>query len=268
MTDKIIFWIDTEFIYFGLAKYVQKNYDCECYAVIDVNKNANKFFDEQKMVKFKKSWFYLDNVKMNNDVIDLDYLKKIEEKYEISLWQIAFSERSFYKYNPHHKFNRNQILSILEKECKFYEKILDEVKPDFLIIKTTDWQQNHLFYELCKAKNIKVLMTIPTRLGTRYVISENINMLDKLNHIPKNKNRTTDELLEYFQGNNTYDFSKKFLEQSQHINWHKIKSILKFFLELKKSRHTERYSNYNASRFRVLCNQSSLVLKKYGERNF
>jgi hypothetical protein len=33
---KIILWIDTDFMMFGLAKSLQEQYDCELYAVIDI----------------------------------------------------------------------------------------------------------------------------------------------------------------------------------------------------------------------------------------
>ena len=54
----------------------------------------------------------------------------------------------FTKYNKSYKFSRDEILSILEQECRLFESIINEVKPDFLAIKTTDWHQNHLFYLL------------------------------------------------------------------------------------------------------------------------
>ena len=42
---------------------------------------------------------------------------------------IAYSERSFYKFNDYYKFSGDEILSILEQECRLFEKVLDEY-PD------------------------------------------------------------------------------------------------------------------------------------------
>ena len=178
MKPKLIFWIDMSMFYFGLAKSLQKMFDCDLFTVIECTDKPKKFFVEQKIVNFKKSWFYHDYIKDINQKPDLEYLKSIEKKYGINLWLIAFNDRMFNYMNEFYDFTTNQIFSILEQECKFFEKILNETKPDFMLIKTTDWHQTHLFYELCKARGITVLMLVPTRFGNRLVISENINKLD------------------------------------------------------------------------------------------
>ena len=41
--------------------------------------------------------------------------------------------------------------------------ILDEVKPNYMIMHETHQQQNHIFYEICKARKIKILMTTNSR---------------------------------------------------------------------------------------------------------
>ena len=41
--------------------------------------------------------------------------------------------------------------------------ILDEVRPNYMIMHETHQQQNHIFYEICKARKIKILMTTSTR---------------------------------------------------------------------------------------------------------
>jgi len=176
--DKLLIWIDLEFVFYGISELIQKHYECDIYAVLDINNKAKKFFDKQKTVKFQKVWNYLDNVTVDYEKFDLEYMKKFEKKYDIDLWNLAYAERTFYKYNQYYNFSSEQILGLLYQECIFFEKILDEVKPDFMLIKTTDWHQTHLFYELCKARGITVLMLVPTRFGNRLVISENINKLD------------------------------------------------------------------------------------------
>ncbi len=54
MKPRLIFWIDSNFYYFGLAKSLQETLDCELYSVIEITDKPKKFFEEQKIVNFKK----------------------------------------------------------------------------------------------------------------------------------------------------------------------------------------------------------------------
>ena len=56
MTDKILFWLDGDIIHFGIAKYLQKNYDCKLYAIIDITNEPKPFFKNQNIVNFQKQW--------------------------------------------------------------------------------------------------------------------------------------------------------------------------------------------------------------------
>ena len=131
MKDRIIFWIDADLTHFGLAKYLKDQYDCDIYAIFDVTDKPKKFFKTQQLVKFQKIWLYHDHIQKTKDNPDITYLAKFEEKYNINLSSIVYNERIFYNYNEFYKFNINEVLKILEQECKLFEKVLDEVKPDF-----------------------------------------------------------------------------------------------------------------------------------------
>ena len=62
----------------------------------------------------------------------------------------------FNEYNEFYKFSREEILSILEDECKFFEKIL-EIKPKFLISIKTGFHHHELFYQMCRAVGVKTI---------------------------------------------------------------------------------------------------------------
>lgn len=264
MSNRILFWIDVDFIYLGIAKHMLKKISFEPYAIIDVNDNVKKTFEEQKIVSFKKVWYYLDKILIDKKNPDIEYLEKIEKEYNINLWEIAYGERSFYKHNNYYKFSENEILLILEKECKFYESVLQEVKPDYLIIKMTDWQQNHLLYEMCKAKNIKILMLVPTRFGIRMMLTERINVFDK--HITINQKNVIsndkNELLNYLNKYDSYKLAKEFSADYHSFTWNKIKNIIKFFLDPKNTNYLKRYSNYGSSKKNILSHQIKLAIKK------
>ena len=192
MKPKLLVWIDSQFSTFGIAKSLQEMFACELYSIIEITDKPKKFFKEQQIVKFKKTWFYYDFILKTKRKPDLNYLKSIEEKYDIPLWLIAANDRIFNHFNRFYKFSSNEILSILEDEIKLYEMILDEAKPDFIIMPTTHQQHNHIFYKICKARNIKILMMIPTRTSiVTDSLSKQANMwqltdeMDKFLPLPK-----------------------------------------------------------------------------------
>ena len=44
MKDKLLFYIDNYFVHFGIAKAIQEKYDCDLFAIIDVDAKAKKNF--------------------------------------------------------------------------------------------------------------------------------------------------------------------------------------------------------------------------------
>ena len=179
MKDKILFWIDTNLAEFGIAKFLEQHNIFDLFAIYDINYPLNQSFKNQNIVNFQKEWFFWEHVLEPKKDIDIKYLKEFEDKYQIQLWNLVYTERIFYKYNPFYKFKKNEILSILEQECKFFEYVLNETKPNFLIIKITDFHRNHLLSEMCKKKGIKVLTLVPTRIGNRATIVSDVNKFDE-----------------------------------------------------------------------------------------
>ena len=174
MGDKIIFWLNAYMLFFGLAHNLQNRYDCELYALIDITNRTKKFFENQELTKFKQTWFLHDHIQ-KTEQIDIDYLNNFEKKYSINLWQLGINERLFYQYNDFYQFSQNEILSILQKECKLYESILDKIQPDFLITNETALHQEHLFYEMCRKKGIKVLMLNQSKIAYNCIISQELS---------------------------------------------------------------------------------------------
>ena len=102
MSSKIIFWIDRTITEFGIAKYLQDKAEHELSAIYEMTDKPKEFFEKQKLVVFKKQWFYFDHVQERNKTPDLEYLKNIEEKYGINIWLLAYNDRIFYNYNEYH----------------------------------------------------------------------------------------------------------------------------------------------------------------------
>lgn len=198
--DKILFYLNSNFINFGVAKFLKDNYDCEIYAIIDCNKNLKQFFQNQKIITFQKSWYYRDYVENYTKTNDLVSLKEFENKYKINLWKIIYGDRFFYHYNEYHKFSYDEILSVLSSETKLFESIIDEIKPDFAVIKGTDLQQNDLLQKLCIAKSIPVLTLYSPRFAKRSIISQSFDELDEHELETTNNLRTLEDLQNYVRG--------------------------------------------------------------------
>ena len=49
MKDKILLLLDMEWLHFGIAKFINDLYDCELFAVIDIDHNSKQFYQNKKL---------------------------------------------------------------------------------------------------------------------------------------------------------------------------------------------------------------------------
>jgi hypothetical protein len=269
MSDKIIFWINGFFLNFVIANTLKKKHDCDIFGIVDTTNRTKPFFMNQNFIDFKKIWFFHDNVQ-KNEKIDLAYLEKFEKKYSINLWQLGFNERIFYQHNEFYKFSQNEILSILEKECKLYESILDEVKPDAIILHETALHQEHLFYQLCRARGIKVLMLNQSKIAYKCIISEELNKLDcmpKLSDI-KSKERNFEELRASLTIKDNSKQLKTYQNDFGGNRITKLKAASEYFLKSDNSNIKTHFSYYGRSKLKVLIKYSLLGLKTKIRKSF
>jgi hypothetical protein len=272
MKHKLLVWIDSQFSTFGLAKSLQEMLDCELFSIIEITDRPKKFFGEQQIVKFTKTWFYYDFILKIKRKPDLNYLESIEEKYKIPLWLTAANDRIFNHFNSFYKFSSNEILLILEDEIKLYEMVLDEVKPDFIIMPTSYQQHNHIFYKICKARNIKILMMVPTRTSIRSHRSNKTgNMwqitdeMEKFLPLPKTtKQNKPKEKIEIADP----DYSaEKFSATFQTSRSKFFKAFLKF-LFTKDTNIQTHYTYFGRSKVKVILKTIAFNLRKKYRENF
>ena len=274
MKSKILFWLDSAITPFAIAKGISDNYDAQLYAIIDITDKPKKFFQNQKIVDFSKIWFYHDHI--NPRLIpDLNYLTSLEEKNNLNLWELAYNERLFYNFNKYRKFTEDEVLSILEQECKLFEKILDEVKPDYVVMYDTNMHHNHLFYLLCKKRRVKTLILVATRLAKRWVVS---SLPDNIDFIPQKMQITNPvqsflELQTILNDLGWYKLSvqinTKFLSSRTGL----LKAAFEFLFFNKNTNISTHYSYYGRFKIRVLFNTIWEVLvthyrKKFIDSNF
>ncbi|KFM20116.1 Capsule polysaccharide biosynthesis protein [Marine Group I thaumarchaeote SCGC AAA799-P11] len=264
MSDRILVWVDLILIQFAISKFLQNMHDCELFAIYDFNHHIKKSFLNQKIVNFKKEWFYWDHVLDVNVKPDINYLKSFEEKYKIDLWLIAINDRVFYQYNQFYKFTKNEILSILEQECRFFEKVLNEANPDFLIIKVTDSHRSHLLEQMCRSKGIKILMLETSRLGYRSVVSEEANEIDYLESMQTTNTQITfSELRDNLKKFDRYEQAKSLSTGGFNFSkWEKFKASYNWMIKTFDKEYRMGYDHFGLTRFNAITDRFSAALKR------
>ncbi len=273
MNEKLLFWQTSDWFNYNLANSLQKH-DFKLYSIIDTVNKPKKFFQNQKFVNYEKIWFFHDAIKKDFKY-DSDYLNEFERNYQINLWLLATNERIFYKFNPFYQFSTEEILSIIEQECRFFESVIDDVKPDFLVISLTWQHQGELLRQMCKAKGIKILMFNTSELGwgSRWTISEEFGEKDYKTdlEIDVKQNVTFKNLNEFFD--KWKSDSKEYLSQIGHENdsKNKKKSRLKAGLSVLSSKNINNYTHfpyYGRTRSKLIKNELNSEINTKKRKTF
>lgn len=270
LNGNLLLWIDNGFLTFGIAKFLQEqNYNI--YAVIDTNESLKNFFQNQRLVKIHKTWYFYDHI--TSSQYELAYLKQIEEKYKIRLWDIAYTDRLFYtKYNAYYKFTSKEILSLLDSSSRFFEKIIEEIKPRCIIMTAATQYYQYLLCKICQSKKIPTLTLEPLRFGNRNMIV-NGTIYDKTNIpiSPNAKQRSPDEIHNFLKSNKPGQF---YLVEKAHRNYRsskidKLKAIFQFIMTNKKS-DPHQYKHFGRSKSNVLLKGTARIhlLKKKKRESF
>ena len=267
MNSKIIFWMNDALALVGLPKTLQEKHNFDIYAILDVTDKQKKFFQKQELIKFSKIWFFHDYISKATKKPDTKYLKLIEKKHKIDLSLLASNERFFNKWNKYYKFSSDEKLLILEQECKLFEKILDEVQPDFLITAQTTLHHNHLFYEICKARGIKVLMIRSSFFVGKHIISSEFDSIDNTQINGKFHFNSLVDIQNYLK---KYDSTNKVKLELENLFASKtdfLKAILKFLVSSNTNVKTH-YTYYGRSKFAVLKGTIFSIIKKRFRESF
>lgn len=271
MPTKIIYYQDLFLLHFGISEFLEKNFECEQYALIDTTNKPKKFFQSQKLVNFKKKWFFHDSINIDSSSPDVDYLKKFEEKYGINLWQLAINERHFYRFNKFYKFSDNEILSIMEQECKLFERILDETKPDFFIMFQPSLRPEYIFYQLCKKKNVIPLIINPSIIGYKTYISTEITDIDSDENIStiKSTNRNFEQLRDYRK---KFDLNRQIIDYIEDFGDDRSSTFQagnEYLFKSDNSNIKTHYTYFGRTKSKVLFDAiSSRIIKKKSRSSF
>ena len=263
MKKKILFWINSGTMnIFGLAKYLQNDIDAEFFAIYDVTDKPKKFFQEQKLTNFQKIWFYHDFMQKKITQPDLNYLKGFENKYRINLWKLVSTERIFL-YNEFYKFSTEEMISILEQECRFFENTIDEIKPDFVIMVRPYFHHDTIFFQLCKAKGIKVLELDTTRFPKYSMVGLNEKKDDYENFEISGKIRSFEELQEYRKRNSGFKQNVDFESTNRDF----VSTGLDYIFSKNENIKTH-YTYFGRNKIKVLINYVYDFFKKRYRKKF
>lgn len=264
---KILVSIDGYLFHFCLSYYLQSHLDANFYGLIDINSKPKKFFENQSLVNFQKTWFFHDHIKRTYQQPDLEYLTKFESKYNIDLWKHAINERFFYLHNRFYKFTKQEILSILEQELKLFESILDEVHPDYFLTFVPVFHHQKLLQDLCRAKGINVLSVYFTGIKNKMILAEDGATFD-LKIISKEE-LTDKNLLKTVKENNIYDsLFSNFLENRNTSFLNKILALKDYLLTSDSELINSNFMYYGRTKFKVTKDAISLELKRKINYNF
>ena len=253
MTSKILFWFGSNYTHFCLSYYLQKKLDSQMYAIIDVTEKPKLFFNNQKLVNFEKIWFFHDHIEQINKMPDMDYLEKFEKKYKIDLWKLIQNERIFLYYN-FHKFSQNEMLNILEQECRFFENILEKIKPDFFFSKIPSLHHHELFYEMCKNSGVHVQIINFSMLGQKSTLTQEHETFDFTENLEnlENNNRTFSELQQYYKSSNLLDNLVDNLVKPGKTKSELFDSAKEYFLNSDSKNSKTHYTYYGRKKSKVL----------------
>ena len=253
----------------GLAYFLRSKIDGEFFAIIDSSNKPKKMFLEQTLVKFKKKWFFHDQIKKSIQTPDLEYLSNFEKKYNIDLWKLAINERHFYRFNRFYKFSKDEILYFLEQECKFFENVLEETNPEYLLTYDPPFHHQKLLLEMCKAKGIKVMCIYISRYQGKSIISDDggsFNLPRDLEKIEISETKKVENQVTKKSGYNA--LTKKWTSDRRTTFQDKTKA-LKDYIFLSDSKNTEdNFTYYGRKKSKVIADSITLALKKYTRSRF
>jgi len=252
MVEKILFFLTNDYTHYCLAHTFQKKYDSKMYAISEVTSRPKKFFQNQKLVNFENIWFLHDHIKKKIKP-DLVYLKEFEKKYKINLWKLVQNERIFLYFKNFYKFSREDILSILEQECRFFEKILEEIKPKFFFTRLPSLHHQELIYQMCKNTGVKIIAMNYTIIGKKCMLSQEHQKLDhilKLEDLEHN-NRNFEDLQKYIHSSDLLkQIDEKLVKPGNQII-DKLRSVKSYLIDFDTKNTNTHYTYYGRTKFKV-----------------
>tara|TARA_B100000029_G_scaffold27791_1_gene27109 strand:- start:3525 stop:5057 length:1533 start_codon:yes stop_codon:yes gene_type:complete len=269
MDKKIMFWFSADLLPFCIAYYLQKNNNSDLFGIFDITNKPKDFFKTQNLIKLSKTWFYHDNIKFDSDY-DSEYLNEIQKKYEIDLQELINHDRILNHYNEYYTFSDSEKNIILYNECKLFEKILNEINPDYFITTETTLQPHHLFYEMCRKRGVKVLMLNHANWKNLCYISEQRHKIDNSEsslNIDLSNNASFDILQKILDDSKVSKFHKKFHKENKNSKKSLLQAAAKF-MSSSNDNIKSHYTYFGRTKSKVLLKEFQDSINKKNRQKF
>jgi len=191
-------------------------------------------------------------------------LKEFEKKYGINLLKLALNER-VYIFNEFYKFSTEEIISILEQVCKFFENVIEEIKPDFVIMLMPFFHHETIFIQLCKAKGIKVLDLNDTRFPNCAMVGQSDKNKNYKNFEISGRIRSFEELQEYRKRNSNLSTGGNYWEG---ISNKDLLSTGLYYIFSNNENIKTHYTYYGRNKINVLANYVYDFFRKRHRKRF
>jgi len=180
---KICFLLQRRFANIGheLAINLKNKYGIQEFCAYVSQRSSFNFLKNQKDIDYTSLILDEEIHKLYKDeVIDWDYLKKLESEYGIpNLWPHIAIDRVVmqnllvreYPYN-NPPYSYEELLKIFQVKARAIIEFFEQEKPDVVFTTIIAAIGSSLLYYVAKKKNIKVIIIETTRIGQNWILTE------------------------------------------------------------------------------------------------
>jgi hypothetical protein len=199
----------------------EKKWIDEGFAYVLLYREWKKYLEDSNEVHFKKI-FDTDNIfqRLKTEELDLNKIKKIENKYgEYEIWN-AFSQESYhheFDYNKvfgHPRYTKDEKLHLIQLCFEQAERMLEETSFNCIIDFASVGILRSTLDMVAQANNIPYLWQTETRLADRYIIETRAtptykNVIERYNELLENNSNCKEghQHLDHFRGKGASSYS-------------------------------------------------------------
>lgn len=184
---KACFFLQRRFAFVGneIAALLKERHGISEFCAYVSTRDSYNFTRTQKDVVYTSILFDEEiHDAYHNEVIDLDYLKRLEEEYGIpTLWRYIENDRvirygQLLREYPHTTppYTHEDMLRIVQATAKKVDAFLEKEKPDLMVFSVVGGIGPMFLYHMAKKRNIRTLMLLAARVLDRHVVSEHYSM--------------------------------------------------------------------------------------------
>jgi hypothetical protein len=149
-----------------------KRYGLRNFAGIAISRRYYEFLRNQSEVDYDPLILWQEKFVACKDMkINYDYLSHLEETYGLpTLWPYVYADRDLVTYNATF-YSHEDLLKLLQGHFKFTVELLEETRPDFIVMPLVDNMEMLVLHEVARHSGIPTLIVTSARVRDRVTIS-------------------------------------------------------------------------------------------------